>query len=273
MTNAPPTASGDFKGALPPRTPWLAWFPPVVIHTTVGARDEHAAYIAAKSGDADAALVLVHDLGLESAVDQLREFADRGAISPILLPVTALEATGFNAIPDAFARLIGRRLDWRISSGEIVQTNRVGHTRARTFNRFVTPAAFTGAVESGGRYLLVDDHVGIGGTLANLKGHIETSGGAVIAMTTLTESRDGRQIALGVETRDMLWNQHGRDLENLWREQFGHGIDGLTNLEGAILCRELSLDAIRDRLAQAAIEARRRGLDPVFRAGEKGVVG
>jgi len=74
-----------------------------------------------------------------------------------------------------------------------------------------------------------------------------------------------RQIAFGTQVRDMLWSRYGQALENLWREQFGHGIDGLTNLEGAILCRELSLDAIRDRLAQAAIEARRRGLDPVFR--------
>ncbi len=97
MTDATPTASGDFKDARPPRTPWPTWFPPVVIHTTVGARDGHPDYIAAKAGDAEAALAPVHDPGLESAVDGLRGFADKGATSPILPSVTALETTGFNA--------------------------------------------------------------------------------------------------------------------------------------------------------------------------------
>lgn len=63
--------------------------------------------------------------------------------------------------------------------------------------------------------MLVDDHVGLGGTLANLKGHIETHGGKVVAMTTLTESRDGRHIALRRETLDMLWERHGDRLETL----------------------------------------------------------
>ena len=60
--------------------------------------------------------------------------------------------------------------------------------------------------------MLVDDHVGLGGTFANQKGHIELFGGSVIAMTTLTESRDGRHIALRAATLDMLWERHGADL-------------------------------------------------------------
>jgi hypothetical protein len=33
---------------------------------------------------------------------------------------------------------------------------------------------------------LVDNHVGMGGTLANLRGHVEANGGAIVLMTTLT---------------------------------------------------------------------------------------
>lgn len=35
-----------------------------------------------------------------------------------------------------------------------------------------------------------------GGTLANLPGYIETNGGTVIGMSTLTQSRDAAKIAL-----------------------------------------------------------------------------
>lgn len=60
----------------------------------------------------------------------------------------------------------------------------------------------------------------------------------------------------------MLRERHGQDLEDFWRRQFAQGLDCLTDFEGGIICREPSLDAIGDRLAQAAVEARRRGLAP-----------
>jgi hypoxanthine-guanine phosphoribosyltransferase len=193
-------------------------------------------------------------------VEQLR--AINGGREAVLLPVTALELTGLNAIPDAMAQTLAEMLNWPVSLGDIIQTNRVGHTRARAFNRFVTPAAFGGRVLRGAQYVLVDDHVGMGGTLANLKGFLETNGGQVVGMTTLSESRDARQIALRPDVRDMLREKHGEEFENLWQWQFGHGVDALTNVEAGILCREQSIETIRNRLAQAVLEARERGLAP-----------
>lgn len=180
----------------------------------------------------------------------------------LLLPVIAEEATGFNAIPDAMAQVLGRELSLNIVAGEIVQTNKVGHTRAPSFQRLVTPATFGGLVQPGAAYVLVDDHVGLGGTLANLRGYVETRGGIVVAMTTLTESRDARQISLRPETRNVLWSRHGEQLDQLWQAQFGHGIDCLTELEALQLCRQPSVAAIEDFLAKAAVEARGRGLSP-----------
>lgn len=244
---------------LPPRTIWRPNFPDVVVHTTLAARDSHHLYEAAKGGNAEAALTLAHDLLSEDASGVLKLV---GAGRPILAPVTALEVAGFNAIPDAMAQLLAEELDWGVSSGQIVQSNKVGHTRARAFNRMVTPAAFEGPVHPGANYVLVDDHVGLGGTLANLKGHIETHGGQVVAMTTLTESRDARRIALQNDVHSMLKERHGEELENLWKEHFGYGLECLTNVEAGILCREQTLESIRDRLTQAAGEARVRGLVP-----------
>lgn len=60
----------------------------------------------------------------------------------------------------------------------------------------------------------------------------------------------------------MLWERHGQTLDELWKAQFGYGIDCLTEVEAQILCRQPSVAAIEDFLAQAAIEARGRGLEP-----------
>lgn len=83
----------------------------------------------------------------------------------------------------------------------------------------------------------------------------------VVGMTALTESRDGRRISLRPETLDMLRARHGEALDQLWKSQFGYGIDCLTELEAQNLCRQPSVDAIEDFLAQAAVEARGRGLE------------
>ena len=246
---------------LPTRLPWPPHFRDVVVHTTVAQRDGHPGYASAKAGDPDAALTLAIDLLDGTAIETLRSaIAGRPVL---LLPVIADETTGFNAIPDAMAQVIGRDLDLPVIAGEIVQTNKVGHTRAPAFQRLVTPAMFDGEVQPDAAYVLVDDHVGLGGTLANLRGYVEARGGSVIGITTLTESRDAKRISLRPETRDMLWQRHGEELDQLWQDHFGHGIDCLTEVEALQLCRQQSVAGIEDFLAKAAIEARSRGLAPV----------
>lgn len=245
---------------LQPREPWPPDFPDVIIHTTVKCRDAVPEYARAKSGDADAALTLAILLVSDEAVVRIARLVSGREVT--LVPVVADEATGFNAIPDALAQVLGRELDLAVASGEIVQTNKVGHTRAPSFQRLVTPAEFDGPVEAGRSYILIDDHVGLGGTLANLRGYIAARGGKVIGMTTLTESRDARTICLQEATRAMLWDKHGQALDHLWQSQFGYGIDCLTDIEAQNLCRQPSVAAIEDFLAQAAVEARGRGLEP-----------
>lgn len=250
----------------PPRCPWDAEFPDVVIHTTVRTRDGHEGYDAAKGGNAVWALTLALDL-LNPTAEKVLASVIAGR-SATLLPVVAEEATGFNAIPDAMAQFLAHHLRTRFEldveavAGEVVQTNKVGHTRALAFQRLVTPATFAGRVWRGENYVLVDDHVGLGGTLASLRGYVEGKGGIVIAMTTLTESREARRIALRPQTLNVLRERHGQELENLWQSQFQYGLDCLTEVEALNLCRQPSVAAIEDFLAKAAIEARGRGLEP-----------
>lgn len=182
--------------------------------------------------------------------------------------MVADELTGFNAIPDAMAQVLGSKLGLPVIAGEIVQTNKVGHTRAPAFQRLVTPATFEGQVQPGPNYVLVDDHVGLDGTLANLHVYIEARGGEFIAITTLTESRDARIILLQPAIRIVLRHRHGPELDDPWQSQFGYGIDCLTEVEALNLGRQHSVAAIEDFLVQAAVEARGRGLQTAVEPGD-----
>lgn len=68
--------------------------------------------------------------------------------------------------------------------------------------------------------------------------------------------------AIRPDTLDMLRKRHGEELDQLWRNQFGYGLDCLTEVEAQNLCRQHSVVAIEDFLVQAAVEARGRGLQP-----------
>jgi hypothetical protein len=244
-----------------PRSPWTPEFPEVIIHSVLKARDTHPSYAGAKSGDAEAAKAIVEDLLSPEETEHLRKLV--AGQCPYLLAVTADEVSGFNAIPDAMAQALAERLSLAVVAGTIIQANKVGHTRADGWHRLVTPAVFEGEVVEGAGYLLVDDHVGFGGTLANLRGFIEAKGGHVIGMTTLTETRAARQIAVRKETLDMLKGKHGAELEQFWSREFGHGVECLTDIEAGYLCRAESVATIKARMAQAAEFARGRGLSPV----------
>ena len=86
-------------------------------------------------------------------------------------------------------------------------------------------------------------------------------------MTTLSASRDAEVIAVRAETLSMLRSRHGEPLEQLWQDTFGHGLDCLTEVEANYLARQLSLDLIRARMAEAAEQARRRGV-PAIEIGD-----
>ena len=241
-------------------TPWLPDFPDVVVHMDLKARNRHPAYAAAKSGDAMAAYALVSEVLNEESFRRIAALL--GGRKPLLAPVAAVEA-GVNAIPDAMAHLLARNLGLPMADYDLRQSNYVGHTRANGWLRLATPATFTGSVEPGKDCLLIDGHVGFGGTLANLRGYIETQGGRVLGMTTLTETAGGHKIAPRPETLSVLKGKHGQEFDQFWKGVFGYPTACLTDIEAGYLSRVESVAAIQARLAQAATLARGRGLSPV----------
>lgn len=247
--------------AVIPRAPWPEHFPDVIIHGDLQTRNKHPNLAIAKAGNVGAALVVVRDLLSATAVRQLDSLLS--GRKPLVVPVTAIEVAGFNAIPDAMAQELSEQLKLSALSGAVVQTNKVAHTRADGWHRLVTPATFAGCVIAGADYLLVDDHVGFGGTLANLRGHIEANGGRVLGMTALTETGGGREIAVRSGSLSLVRSKHGTELTQFWRAVFGYDLNCLTNVEAGYLSRVESVDAIRNRLAEAAERARRRGVSAI----------
>jgi len=231
----------------PPRRPWDS-FPDVLIHAAESRVKQHPAYPAAKSGDAAAALTLVRDVFDESLPARLRTLV--GDRQPVLVSAHAYEREGVNAIPEVLADVMAEHLGWQVDSG-VVQINVVTHTGADGFSRLARQPAFDGSVATGVDYVMVDDFVGMGGTLANLRGHLESQGGRVLAAVVLTGKQHSAKLRLTADRLNELRNKHGAELEHWWQERFGHAFDALTESEARYLVRTPDLASIRNRIAAA----------------------
>lgn len=230
------------------RTAWPEDFPRVVFAAQLGAAQKHADYEAAKAGDTKAAVRLVGELVPDSKIEAIREAL--GGREPIIVPVAAEEAAGNNKIPLAYAEYLASRLELETEPG-IVQSARARRTGKGSDYRLGVQSAFDGKVRAGQQYLIVDDTMTMGGTLANLRGHIEANGGEVILASALTGFGESGVLALTKAMRDAVWQKHGKALDDYLKVELGYGIDQLTQGEAGHFRKAVSLDAIRDRIAAA----------------------
>lgn len=218
----------------------------MVIHASESTVKQHPAYKAAKSGDGKAALDLVNDTMDDAQNRRLQQMV--GNATPTLVSAHAYEREGVNAIPEILADELGKALGWPVDT-RVLQVNVVAHTGADGFSRLARQAEFAGAVVAGQDYVLVDDFVGMGGTLANLKGHIEHQGGRVLAAVCLTGKPHSAKLNLTPQRLQELRAKHGTELEEWWVGHFGHGFDALTESEARYLARTEAADTIRNRIA------------------------
>ena len=243
----------------PPRTVWEAFADAVLLAGEPRTR-QHPEYAGAKAGDAVAAANLVGSLVGETGVAAVRALISEVSESgePVLVSVHAYERQGVNAIPAALAKLLSERLAIPFGT-TIVQTNIVSHTGADGYGRLARQARFEGGIEKGCEYVMVDDFIGQGGTLANLRGRIEKQGGKVVGAVALTGKPYSAKLNPTKEQLHELRQKHGPDFEKWWREHFGHSFDCLTQSEARYLARSPDVDTIRDRLAAARRGGNRAG--------------
>ncbi len=233
-----------------------AWhdFPNVVIAGGETQVKQHPEYAQAKAGDVNQAAPAAKRLSAamigEQFLEAVRALQTEDAR---IVPIHALEGRGFNRIPAAFAELLAERFSLDLET-RIIQANVVNHTGASGWERMARPAIFEGELIAGRKYLLVDDFVGQGGTLANLRGFILHGGGDVIGAITLTGRGDSAKLALSVETLESLREKHGKQTEIWWTETFGYDFSCLTESEGKYLLRAEDADTIRARISAARSE-------------------
>lgn len=208
----------------------------------------HPAYAEAKAGSADAAIRLVGDLAAPLKT-HLSSFDPR----TIFVAPHAKESAGDNAIPIVLSAYLANVCS-ALFDEEIVQVNRVFHTGADAMERLIAPAEFEGDVVAKGRYVIVDDVVTLGGTIADLSSFIQVNGGLVVGVITLVDASRSGSLVCKAEVIREIERRFGDEV----RQQFGIEPNALTAEEGGYLIGFRSVEEIRGRAAKATEERRRR---------------
>ena len=254
--------SGDIRYSI---QAWPENFPKVKIVTTLDfiKRKHEDLHKRAKAGSLPAAIELVDAVVGPATIkgkpnpkwDSLRALA-ADYPGAELVPVQATEMTGRNVIPFVYAKKI-EDITGLKRNKTIEQVVHANHTGADALWRMTHRPEFTGNVMRGRTYIIIDDHVTMGGTLNELRKHIQDRGGKVVAATTLTASRFSDILSLRQGTLEKLAAKFGKDLgKELHEAGIANVPAELTEAEARYLLK-LSPDNLRARLADASIQRRR----------------
>ncbi len=233
------------------RRGWSEEFPDTVLAHPLSFLNSHPDYVAAKAGDDAAALRVARDAITPEFMEQVRALIPKGS-RPRIVPVLAIEGAGKNRIPLMAAEVLAQRLGLETDTRP-VQAQKVGRTQSNALERIANQPTFAGKVAAGD-YLIIDDTLTQGGTLAQMKTHIEDNGGRVLGAVALTGKNYSRKLSLDPSTLVEVRGKYG-EIEPWWRENFGYGFEGLTQSEARTLLTfdkgQLSPEQLRDRVAAA----------------------
>jgi hypothetical protein len=231
------------------RVPWQADFPKVVVNAAWEGSEQnlpdHPAYWPAKKKrNVKAAFKLCDDVVTEENLDFLYDLAYR--LEPVVVaPALTLHETQ-NALARSYAVWLSGKMKWHLDE-KIYQSKTIN----RDFNnngwfRIVNEPEFYGEVQKDRPYLIADDVCAMGGTLASLRGYIETNGGKVLGMTVLASgSGENVQISLVGDTFTRLSSKWGGELGEACCKELGHGLESITEPEGRFLLRCPSYEHFR----------------------------
>jgi hypothetical protein len=247
--------TGAFDGTNPDvrysvRTAWTPDFPKATCMTTrASLMAKHGElFNKAKAGGIRAATELVKDVVKPDKVSAIAAEHPNA----IVVPAHAEEARGRNKLPIAYAKYICTTTGLDYEDG-IVQSVRAHHTGADAEHRLFVNPVFVGAVRRGREYIIVDDHITQGGTVNALRDHIESRGGKVVAVTSLTLSQGSSILSPRKETIDEI-KQKWPDIDDLLRAAgIAERADALTESQLKYIAK-FSADTFRDRVASAGRE-------------------
>ncbi len=234
-----------------------AWghFPVVIRNAELGALKQEPEYRAAKGGDTTLALNMVYRVLTTGTINAIQQRLQ--GRKPKLVPVLAEEASGRNKIPLAMAVVLSDALNLEVEYN-IIQSDKVTRTNSNADHRLAFNPRFQGQVDKDQEYLILDDTLAMGGTIASLKGFIENRGGQVIGAAVMTAHQGSLSMPVNDKMLKAIERKHGPSVDQFWKETFGYGIDRLTQGEAGHLKSAKTFESIRDRVTTARNEGLRR---------------
>lgn len=221
------------------RVPW-GDFPDVQIHTTVSKLVNCPEYQAAKSGNYKAAYEVVKSCIKEDKLNSLPK-------TDFVVPVIQMDGERQNALPLAFAKFVSKFTGAELKL-DIIQTNQVSHTKSTGIERLQNQPEFEGLGNfKQGSYLVLDDVVTYGSTLANLRGYIENEGGKVELSSTLAAGYGSTKIVPPAKIMREVKNDENY---NKFTDKIGFSAECLTNREARHLLRSKEIIAARTNRTQ-----------------------
>lgn len=221
----------------------------------------HPDYRKAKAGDFRSALNLISDL----VWLEINQYKDRFAKDCIFVAPFARESTGDNAIPQVMAEIFALVCGASADRG-LVQITKVYHTGADPMERLALRPEFSGPVVLGANYVLLDDVMSLGGTLAELAHYIQIKGGFVRDIAVIVNAGRNKSLSPDIKTLRILNERFGNEIIEI----FGIDINALTANEAQYLVGFRSSDEIRNRLIKAKKESnlrlRSKGISGPFRS-------
>ena len=208
----------------------------------------------AKAGGVRAAVNLVKAVAKPEKIAALIEAHPNASV---VCPVHAEESRGRNKIPAAFAKYIAKVAGIEFDD-RIVQTVRANHTGSNAAHRLLAEPEFDGEVKKGAEYIVVDDHITQGGTVNALRDHIESHGGKVVAVASLTLSQGSSILAPNKETIDEVRRKHEGIDQTLQDLGIADSVECLTQSQCRYLA-SLSPDGLRDRVSAERLAGRVEG--------------
>ncbi len=184
----------------------------------------HPAYVAAKAGGRDAAVLLMADL----AGEFFKAIKNQLPQNAIYVAPFAKEATGDNAIPLTMAATCAILTDGQVDEG-IVQITRVFHTGADPMERLATRPRFEGTVKPDAQYVLVDDVTSMGSTLAELAHFIQFHGGKIGHIVVLVNAGRDKRLRPSKQLLATLERRYHHEI----RAIFGIHVSALTANEAS----------------------------------------
>ncbi|MEA3253607.1 MAG: strawberry notch family protein [Chloroflexota bacterium] len=163
----------------------------------------------------------------------------------VYVPVMAVEREGKNCIPAALAEWCAEKGDASVAN-DIIQANIVEHTGAGAMSRMLKRAVFKGAVVSGKEYVLVDDAITMGGTMAEQANYIQNQGGKVAGVMCLTNVSRGNTLTADSKTIASLRRKFKDEIE----KELGIKPEALTGPEAKYLDKFKDVDSLRARIAE-----------------------